>query len=60
MKKPIITIENLAEMIQRTMASKVDIKALRSEMNQTFGGVNSPLGKIENLLMEGQKQKLEH
>ncbi len=44
----------------RTMASKEDIKELRSEMNQKFEGVNSRLGKIENLLMENQKRKLEH
>jgi len=42
------------------MASKEDIKELRSEMNQKFEGVNSRLGKIENLLMENQKRKLEH
>lgn len=44
----------------RTMASKEDIKELRSEMKQEFEGVNSRLGKIENLLMEEQKRKLEH
>jgi hypothetical protein len=35
-KKTITTIEGLAEMIQRTMASKEDIKEFRAEVQQKF------------------------
>jgi len=49
------------------MASKEDIKAVKedvaawhSEMNQKFEAVESRLGRIESLLMEEQKRKIEH
>jgi hypothetical protein len=42
-KTNITIIEGLAELIHETMASKEDIKELRTEMNQQFEGVNSML-----------------
>jgi oligoendopeptidase F len=59
MNKNITTIEGLAEMIQRTMASQEDIKELRTEMNQKFAGVDSRLDRIEHLLLAEQKREIE-
>jgi hypothetical protein len=59
MNKNITTIEGLAEMIQRTMASKEDIKELCTEMNQKFAGVDSRLDRIEHLLLAEQKREIE-
>jgi oligoendopeptidase F len=58
--KNITTIEGLAEMIQRTMASKEDIKEFRAEVQQKFALVESRLDRIEHLLLEEQKRKIEH
>jgi oligoendopeptidase F len=58
-QKKITTIEGLAEMIQRTMASKEDIKEFRAEVNQKFEGVEARLDRIEHLLLEEQKRKIE-
>jgi oligoendopeptidase F len=58
--KNITTIEGLAEMIQRTMASKEDIKEFRAEVQQQFALVESRLDRIEHLLLEEQKRKIEH
>jgi hypothetical protein len=58
-QKKITTIEGLAELIHETMASKEDIRELRTEMNQKFEGVEARLGRIETLLLEGQKQDIE-
>ncbi len=52
MEKNITTIEGLAEMLQRTMASKEDIKELRAEMQAGFE-------RIEHLLLAEQKWKIE-
>jgi polyhydroxyalkanoate synthesis regulator phasin len=59
--------EGLAALINETMTSKEDIKAVKedvaawhSEMNQKFEAVESRLGRIESLLMEEQKRKIEH
>jgi hypothetical protein len=52
MEKNITTIEGLAEMLQRTMASKEDIKELRAEMQAGFE-------RIEHLLLAEQKRKIE-
>jgi oligoendopeptidase F len=59
-KKTITTIEALAAMIQRTMASKEDIKEFRAEVQQKFELVESRLDRIEHLLMEEQKRKIEN
>jgi oligoendopeptidase F len=58
--KNITTIEGLAEMIQRTMASKEDIKEFRAEVQQKFELVESRLDRIEHLLLEEQKRKIEN
>jgi L-2-hydroxyglutarate oxidase LhgO len=52
MEKPITTIEALAAMINRNMASKEDIKELRTEMQAGFE-------RIEHLLLAEQKRKIE-
>jgi oligoendopeptidase F len=59
-KKTITTIEGLAEMIQRTMSSKEDIKEFRAEVQQKFELVESRLDRIEHLLIEEQRRKIEH
>jgi oligoendopeptidase F len=59
-KKTITTIEGLAEMIQRTMASKEDIKEFRAEVQQKFELVESRLDRIEHLLIEEQRRKIEN
>ena len=55
-KTTITTIEGVAEMIQRTMASKEDIKDIRKDIAQ----VNGRLDRIEHLLLEEQKRKIEN
>jgi hypothetical protein len=52
MEKPITTIEGLAEMIQRTMASKEDINALENRLT-------TRLDRIEHLLLAEQKREIE-
>jgi DNA-binding FrmR family transcriptional regulator len=47
MKDNITTIEGVAEMIQRTMASKEDIKDVREDI----ANINSRLDRIEPLLL---------
>jgi oligoendopeptidase F len=59
-KNTITTIEGLAEMIQRTMASKEDIKEFRAEVQQKFELVESRLDRIEHLLIEEQRRKIEN
>jgi oligoendopeptidase F len=59
-KNNITTIEGLAEMIQRTMASKEDIKEFRAEVQQKFELVESRLDRIEHLLIEEQRRKIEN
>jgi predicted DNA-binding ArsR family transcriptional regulator len=59
-KNIITTIEGLAEMIQRTMASKEDIKEFRTEVQQKFELVESRLDRIEHLLIEEQRRKIEN
>jgi hypothetical protein len=58
-EKTITTIEGLAEMIQRTMASKEDIKEFRAEVKQKFELVESRLDRIEHLLVAEQKREIE-
>jgi hypothetical protein len=47
MEDDITTIEDLAILIQKTMASKEDIQELRTEMNQGFAEVNGRLDKLD-------------
>jgi LPS O-antigen subunit length determinant protein (WzzB/FepE family) len=60
MKGKTTTIEGLAVFIHETMASKEDITELQREMNQQFGEVRSRLDRIEHLLLEEQKRKIEN
>jgi len=52
MAKEIKTIEGLAEMIQRTMASKEDVQALDKKVTKGFE-------RIEQLLLAEHKRQLE-
>jgi hypothetical protein len=52
MNKNITTIEGLAEMIQRTMASKEDVQALDKKITAGFD-------RIEHLLLAEQKCEIE-
>jgi hypothetical protein len=59
MEKQGITIETLAAMINegfKTTASKEDIQRVEVRLD----GVESRLGRIETLLMEEQKRKIEN
>ena len=47
MLQKITTIEELAVMIQQTMASKEDIKELRIEMNERFEKVDERFEKVD-------------
>jgi hypothetical protein len=58
-----MTIETLAEMINegfKTTATKEDVKALEDRLTMCLDGIESRLGRIENLLMEEQKRKIEN
>jgi DNA-binding FrmR family transcriptional regulator len=55
-QKNITTIEGLAQLIHETMASKEDIKDVRQDIAQ----VNGRLDRIEHLLLEEQKRKIEN
>jgi oligoendopeptidase F len=56
----ITTIEGLAEMIQRTMASKEDIQALDKKFQALDTKVTEGFNRIEHLLLEEQKRKIEN
>ena len=56
MKKTITTIEDLAQLINKTMASKEDIKDVREDI----ANVNGRLDRIEHLLIEEQRRKIEN
>jgi polyhydroxyalkanoate synthesis regulator phasin len=47
-------------MIQRTMTSKEDIKPVEDKLTTRLDGIESRLGRLENLLMEEQKRKIEN
>jgi hypothetical protein len=47
-------------MIQRAMASKEDIKPVEYRLTTRLDGIESRLGRLENLLMEEQKRKIEN
>jgi DNA-binding FrmR family transcriptional regulator len=55
-KNNITTIEGLAQLINETMASKEDIKDVREDI----ATVNGRLDRIEHLLIEEQRRKIEH
>jgi hypothetical protein len=59
-KSTITTIEGLAALINETMASKEDIKEFRAELKQQFELVESRLDRIEHLLIEEQRRKIEN
>jgi len=44
----------------KSTASKEDIKEFRAEVNQKFELVESRLNRIEHLLLEEQKRKIEN
>jgi hypothetical protein len=52
MKKPITTIDDLAALMMRTMASKEDVKGLEDRLTRR-------LDRIEHLLQTEQKQEIE-
>ena len=58
MPEKITTIEDLAIMIQRTMASKEDVQGLRQEMKGELKDINSKLDKLENALLENHEPRL--
>jgi hypothetical protein len=63
MAKTLIPIDQLAKMINegfKTTATKEDMAALHSEMNEKFAAVESRLSKIEDLLLEGQRRRLDN
>jgi len=43
-----------------TMASKEDMKAVEDRLTTRLDGIESRLGRIENLLMEEHKRKIEN
>jgi DNA-binding FrmR family transcriptional regulator len=55
-KNNITTIEGLAALINETMASKEDIKDVREDI----ANVNGRLDRIEHLLIEEQRRKIEN
>jgi DNA repair exonuclease SbcCD ATPase subunit len=60
MAKPTITtIEGLAEMIQRTMASKEDVQALDTKVQALDTKVTEGFERIEHLLLAEQKREIE-
>ena len=59
-QKNITTIEGLAEMIQRTMASKEDVQVLNKKVQALDIKVTTGFDRIEHLLLEEQKRKIEN
>ena len=59
-KNNITTIEGLAAMIQRTMASKEDVHALDKKVQALDTKVTAGFERIEHLLLEEQKRKIEN
>jgi oligoendopeptidase F len=58
MNKHITTIESLAELIQRTRASKEDVQALDKKVQALDTKVTEGFGRIEHLLLAKQEQRL--
>jgi polyhydroxyalkanoate synthesis regulator phasin len=59
-KNNITTIEGLAAMIQRTMASKEDVQALDKKVQALDTKVTAGFDRIEHLLLEEQRRKIEN
>ena len=59
-KNNITTIEGLAAMIQRTMASKEDVHALDKKVQALDTKVTAGFERIEHLLLEEQRRKIEN
>jgi len=59
-KNNITTIEGLAAMIQRTMASKEDVQALDTKVQALDTKVTAGFERIEHLLLEEQRRKIEN
>jgi hypothetical protein len=59
-KTTITTIEGLAEMIQRTMASKEDVHVLDKKVQALDMNVTTGFDRIKHLLLEDQKRKIEN
>jgi hypothetical protein len=59
MEKKITTTEGLAEMIQRTMASKADVQALDKKVQALDKKVTEGFERIEHLLLAEQKREIE-
>jgi hypothetical protein len=59
MEDNITTIEDLAVLIQRTMANKEDVHALDKKVTEGFERVDSRLDRIEHLLLAEQKREIE-
>ena len=61
--EPHTTIEDLSQMINegfKTTASKQDLTALEDRVNTRFDGIDSRLDRIEHLLLEEQRRKIEN
>jgi hypothetical protein len=58
-KDNITTIEGLAEMIQRTMASTEDVQALDKKVQALDMKVTKGFDRIEHLIPAEQKRKIE-
>ena len=58
MNKKITTIEGLAALINETMASKEDVQALDKKIQALDTKVTEGFGRIENLLIATQEQRL--
>jgi DNA repair exonuclease SbcCD ATPase subunit len=58
-KTPITTIEGLAEMVQRTMASKEDMQALDKKVQALDKKVTEWCDRMEYLLLAEQKREIE-
>jgi peptidoglycan hydrolase CwlO-like protein len=59
MAKEIKTIEGLAAMIQRTIASKEDVQALDKKVEALDKKVTEGFERIEHLLLAEQKREIE-
>ena len=59
MEKNITTIEGLAEMIQRTMASKDGVQALDKQVQALDQKVTEGFERIEHLLLAEQTREIE-
>ncbi len=58
MEDDVKTIEDLAALIQRTMASKEDLREVRAEMTELRSEMKAGFEWIENLLLAKQEQRL--